>query len=404
MIPLRRRTVLRKIARRVLPAALRGGVGAGLQHARETRRIHGGTLSVPNVRRLANNLAVEFADRRQVTLALCKPQHAIFELTNHCNLRCPLCNTGGLREEFDHIERGMMSYETFVTGLNKLLPQLQEVLLYTWGEPFLNKDVFRCIEYARAQDLLVQISSNMILCDEEKSRRMIEAGLSRLIVSCDGLTQETYEAYRVRGDLARLIRNVDALVALKRRLGVRHPEITLQFIVFSHNEHEIEEFEQFWMARGADRVDFIRMSYMSKQGEDVARKRGMVPRDERYQPFHPYGQLKRCSDPYRHVSIDWNGDWYTCCFTPGERDYKFGNILKDSFWSVWNGPKYRYSRELIRTQQSCSDGPSTMCHDCTGVFPSPESKRYWNVAGGGGGCSTSRTGPRPLPVLKATGG
>lgn len=87
--------------------------------------------------------------------------------------------------------------------------------------------------------------------------------------------------------------------------------------------------------------------------------------------------LRSCPDLYNHVSIDWNGDWYTCCFPSGERIYRVGNIVSDDFRTIWNGEKYRYCRRLLRTGKSGVGYTETMCHDCTGVYPRSETRHYW---------------------------
>lgn len=306
-----------------------------------------------------------------------KPIHAIFEMTNACNLRCPLCNTGGLQQHFRHIDKGLMRFAVFKAGIDKLSPQIQTVLLYTWGEPLLNKELYRCIEYAYHQGVDTVISSNMMLYDEKLGEKLIHSGLTKMIVSCDGLTQESYERYRRGGDLNTVTENVENLLALRRRHSSVYPKVEMQFIVFQHNEHEMADYRRFWEMKGVDAVNFIRMSYMSQIGKAIAETEGYIPLNPDFQPYHPYGSMKQCSDLYFHVTIDWNGDWYTCCFPPGEDAFRLGNIATDDFWRIWNGERYRYFRRLLRDQRVGDTWYETMCHDCTGVYPNKNAKSYW---------------------------
>jgi radical SAM protein with 4Fe4S-binding SPASM domain len=332
-------------------------------------------------KRKLNRLLCALYAWRQADIARNKPFDAIFEMSSSCNLKCPLCNTGGLRNEFRHVERGAMKFSTFKAALDKLLPEIEHLTLYNWGEPFLNQDLFRCIEYATRREVTTQLSTNMMLLGIERAQKVIASGLTLMIVSCDGLTQETYGRYRAGASLEKLIAHVDELIALKRSLRSPLPRIRMQFIVFKHNEHEMDEFNRFWLTRGADDVDFIRMSFMSIPGEEIARKQGWIPDDPDYQPFHPYGTLKRCGYLYHHVTINYNGDWYTCCFPSGETDYRIGNLVTDDFWEVWNGEYYRYCRRLLREQRVPPGRFEAMCHDCTGVFPQREDvKRYWRTS------------------------
>jgi radical SAM protein with 4Fe4S-binding SPASM domain len=298
-------------------------------------------------------------------------------MSNLCNLQCPLCSTGGFKSDYTHVERGWMRFETFKIALDKLLPELETILLYNWGEPLLSKDVFRCIDYAARWNIKTYMSTNIMAYTEEMGRNLIQSGLTRLTVSCDGISQETYGRYRAGGDLKKVIASVEHLIAMKKKMLCSHPHIDMQFIVFKHNENEMKEFEKFWKNKGADSVSFIRMSYMSKQGMGLAKQLDFVPINPNYQPYHPYGKIKSCADLYYGLTLDWNGDWYSCCFPSGEKPFKVGNIITDNFWEIWNGPKYRYFRKLLKTHRILKESYETMCHDCVGVYPNQETLSYW---------------------------
>lgn len=328
--------------------------------------------------RIVNKILGKVSISLQTTKAYNKPVNAIFEMSNNCNLNCPLCNSGSLRRYYKHIQRGCMNFETFKAGLDKLLPELESILLYNWGEPLLNKELFICIEYANKNRVKTQLSTNMMLYTEEIGKKLVETELTKLIVSCDGISQETYEKYRQGGNLSKIIEGVDNLIEFKKILKVKTPLIEMQCIVFKFNENEMAEYEKFWKARGVDAVNFIRMSFMSKLGKDISQKLDYVPNNKEYQPYHPYGTLRKCDSLYNHVTIDWNGDWYTCCFPSGERKYRVGNLVSDNFWEVWNGEKYKYNRRLLKKQKSEGLYHETMCHDCTGIYPRKETNRYWN--------------------------
>lgn len=329
-------------------------------------------------KRELNRQLTEMSVHHQLPIVKNKPTYAIFEMSSTCNLACTLCNTGGLKKHFSYVRRGVMPFEIFKAGLDKLLPEIESLLLYNWGEPFINTELFDCIEYATRHYVHTQLSTNMMLYTEEIGNKLIQSGLSKLIVSCDGLDQETYEAYRKGGSLQKVINCVDNLILQKRSTGATLPVIEIQFIVFRHNENQLQEFEVFWKSRGVDAVTFIQMSYMSKHGQELAERLGFVPNRPDYQPYHPYGTMKRCADFYNQVSIDWNGDWYTCCFPSGMPEYRVGNIVCDDFWSTWNNEKYRYCRDLVRNQKSGEGYCETMCHDCVGIFPRSDTRRYWH--------------------------
>ena len=77
-------------------------------------------------------------------------------------------------------------------------------------------------------------------------------GLDQIYISFDGLDQETYEKYRVRGSFERVVEGVKSLLAQRAALGRSNPIVELQFLVMKHNEHQIGEFRRMAQDLGAD--------------------------------------------------------------------------------------------------------------------------------------------------------
>jgi hypothetical protein len=60
-----------------------------------------------------------------------------------------------------------------------------------------------------------------------------------MVLSIDGATQAIYGRFRRNGDLDLVYRNIQRLVAAKRKLGKHTPVLTWNFLAFEHNSHEI---------------------------------------------------------------------------------------------------------------------------------------------------------------------
>ncbi len=58
--------------------------------------------------------------------------------------------------------------------------------------------------------------------------------------SIDGVTQETYAAYRRKGDVRRVLETIRRLNDHKRRWKTEYPRLTWQMVWFEHNAHEID--------------------------------------------------------------------------------------------------------------------------------------------------------------------
>jgi MoaA/NifB/PqqE/SkfB family radical SAM enzyme len=61
-------------------------------------------------------------------------------------------------------------------------------------------------------------STNAHYLTDAMSKKTIESGLDRLIISIDGTTQETYQSYRVGGQLDKVIEGAKNIVHWKKEM------------------------------------------------------------------------------------------------------------------------------------------------------------------------------------------
>src|SRR3989344_4437833 len=186
--------------------------------------------------RLSNlvKTAVNYGLKRQVIDSY--PPRLFIDPVNACVLHCPLCPTGK-GEKGRAI--GNMKFTDFQKILDEVGPYLYELDLYNWGEPFLNKDIWEMIAYARKKGVKVRISSNMNYWKEGFAENIVDSGLDQLIVSCDGTDQKSYAKYRIGGDFGKVMAHVKQVAMAKKRLGRKNPKLIWQFLVMRQNEHQV---------------------------------------------------------------------------------------------------------------------------------------------------------------------
>ncbi|MCX5713912.1 MAG: radical SAM protein, partial [Candidatus Omnitrophica bacterium] len=205
--------------------------------------------------------------------------------TNICNLRCPFCPTG-----FGNIKRpkGMMNKEQFKKIMDILGPHLLHIDMQNWGEPLLNNDIYKMISYAKKFDIHVTLSTNFQNFNEISAEDMINSRLDRLILSIDGASQETYERYRRGGSFTKAIENIKTLVRKKKELNSRLPTVIWQFLVFRHNEHEIDIARKMGRELGVDDVG-INSAFIAA---DSVEYKDWVPLDPQYSRYDLSGDTK----------------------------------------------------------------------------------------------------------------
>src|SRR6187551_977245 len=179
------------------------------------------------------------------------PVSISFEPTTSCNLRCPECPSG-LRS-FTR-PTGMLQKDFFSETIDQLHKDLLYLVFYFQGEPYLNPSFLDMVKYASTKKIYTATSTNAHYLTDINSKRTIASGLDRLIISIDGTTQETYQQYRVGGNLEKVLEGATNIVKWKKELKSKTPFIIFQFLVVRHNEHQIEEIKQLANQVGVDQV------------------------------------------------------------------------------------------------------------------------------------------------------
>ncbi|KPA17014.1 radical SAM protein, partial [Candidatus Magnetomorum sp. HK-1] len=275
-------------------------------------------------------------DKNQI-MKLPDPQIFAIETILGCDLKCPECAVGG---DFITRNKKSMSFENFKIIADKIRPYCQYLYLHIWGEPILNKNIFKMIEYA-APFTKTNISTNGQSVSEEKAVLLIKSGVSDIIVSIDGLTQQVYEKYRVGGNLNKATSTLKMLQHFNMKYG-KKVNITPQFIVMKHNYHEIESFKQFCGSLGLTplfKAPYIRHVQSQFSFSD----------DKRFQrPSYPdIHSLKAgmcgCKSVQNVFNILLDGSVVACCHDYDKFTF-FGNIFNKNVRQIWNSEKFRNFR------------------------------------------------------------
>ena len=102
-----------------------------------------------NIRKIFNAFLVYLSYLLSVVFKFCKrfgfPISISIEPSSVCNLKCPECPTG-----LDELTRfkGHIDFNLYKKIVDELSPYLMNLTLYFQGEPFLNKEIFKLIEYS----------------------------------------------------------------------------------------------------------------------------------------------------------------------------------------------------------------------------------------------------------------
>ena len=300
-------------------------------------------------RKIFNLLRVEVQLRMGRTKVWGYPFEWEIDTTNICQLKCPLCHTG---LDTVHREKGVMHFDVFKDTIDQIKNHCIWLSLYSWGEPFLNKDIDKYVAYAHDANIATLMSSNLNKpLTPQMAEDLIRSGLDVLIISLDGTTQDVYEIYRVGGHLNRVMDNIKLLVEKRRELGSKTPYFEWQFIVMRQNEAQIPEAKRIGTELGIDNIIFKRVDFPHGE-EDTEVARQWLPVGEgwndRENPFEkPYQENgDRCWRLWRSAVVNWNGGYAPCCYLTDAAD-DFGDVNTHSVKEIWNNEHYLAARKLF---------------------------------------------------------
>jgi hypothetical protein len=124
------------------------------------------------------------------------------------------------------------------------LPDLEKILFYNFGEPFLHPDAIPFLRYVRRSrpEVIIHTNTNGIPLNSEKINTIAqEALLDRIVFSIDGATEESYTHYRVGGEFERALDNMKQMAEAVRREGNEKTiEIEWNYILFEWNDSDEE--------------------------------------------------------------------------------------------------------------------------------------------------------------------
>jgi radical SAM protein with 4Fe4S-binding SPASM domain len=290
-----------------------------------------------------------------------KPYTVSIEPTTSCNLRCPECPSGLRKFTRD---TGNISLELYQDIIDQFYKDLVYLILYFQGEPYLHPLFFKMVEYARERKIYTATSTNAHFLTDQLARRTVESGLDRLIISLDGLDQQTYEKYRVGGSFDKVMEGTRNLVKWKKELHLKTPYIILQFIVFRTNEHQVEEVKELARELGVDKLELKTAQVYDYEGGNP-----LIPENERFSRYKriPGGKFKinnpinnHCLRMWCGCVITWDGLVVPCCFDK-DAEYRMGDLKKQSFKEIWRGKAYEEFRKRLFSERKEID----ICRNCT---------------------------------------
>lgn len=278
------------------------------------------------------------------------PLFVELEVTNRCNLDCIFC----LHQRIE--DMGNMPFATFKKIIDETSEHGAALRIHGWGEPLAHKDAVKQVRYAQQKGVPTKLFTNGILLTEKSMLGFIEAGLTELQFSMQGLNKQQYEAMRVKARYEDFRAKVLLAHEIRTREGSARPYISILTSIINSDldTATIDGFKAEWLPY----VDKLAVDYTMF---DFVKDSGRV---KQYLPFQRSGKEYRpCVDTLLKITIHWNGDIKVCNNDYASLpEYTLGNILDMTLHEAWHSEKMSRHRQLV--VRDLAHARLQLCKDC----------------------------------------
>jgi len=299
------------------------------------------------------------------------PANAQIEITNLCNLDCPMCFKNFIKVPPKH-----MDFEVFKQVVDKLIG-VRLITLCGYGETMCYPKIFEAIRYCKERGFEVELTSNATLLDDStKLKGLISSGLDSVTFSFESISRINPYCH----DNISASENVKELIKTKRDLASPTPEITLQTLMMKGKEADLFELIRWGAENGVDRINVARFEQFNtlkhiekpnlkeekKLFKEFSRLRKKLKiridclQDQFYTGIKGFlynglkyftAMDKNCIRLYDFIYINVDGDVRPCCALV---ECKMDSLLNRGLNEIWTSKRYNNFRKSYKNVGWCS--------------------------------------------------
>jgi MoaA/NifB/PqqE/SkfB family radical SAM enzyme len=181
----------------------------------------------------------------------------LWEITNQCNYNCKYCI---FSSEFYHDDRELTTDECKKV-IDYLVDRNFRYLKVSGGEPFVRKDITEILKYAVDKNMVVDVSTNASLINDNIIEKLKEIKLKMIHISMDGFNKETQELVRGNNTFERTINGIKRLndIGIYLRIGT---------VIYNGNEYNLEDLVKFAVSLKVNEIIFSIMEPVGRMLND----------------------------------------------------------------------------------------------------------------------------------------
>ena len=270
------------------------------------------------------------------------PYVVFIDPSSACNFQCTFCPTGD-RELIRSIGRyqgrlALADYEKVIGDIAEFDDRLKVLRLYKDGEPLLNKNLPTMIRMAKDAGIAdcIDTTSNGYLLNGEVGEKLVKAGLDRINISIDGMSEEQFLSFtKTKVDFDQFVANIrDFYSAVSSQCDVV-VKTTSEIIGTDYHDKFYDTFGDH-----CDRI-FVENASPCWPDFDVEQRLDINITTGLY--GNEIEDVQTC--PYLFYSISVNSDMaVSACFVDWSRGLIVGSLKERSLKEIWTGPELQAHR------------------------------------------------------------
>lgn len=246
-------------------------------------------------------------------------------------------------------------YKKIIDDICKFEDKVKVIRLYKDGEPLLNKYFPDMVRYAKESGCCdrVDTTTNASLLTQEKAIQVAEAGLDRINISIEGVTEKQYldfSGYRLKSfqDI------VDNVAGFYKHKG------NCEMIVKINGDTLSEDDKKKFVDTFGPIADGIYVEHIMACWPEFELRGGL----EVNSSYGIYGQeieeQQVCPYPFYSISVNSDG-LVSLCFIDWGKKLVIGDLNSESIVDIWKGDKLKEYRLMFLNKQRLSH---PVCGSC----------------------------------------
>ena len=283
------------------------------------------------------------------------PITVVLELVNRCDLQCVMCYQGFRNDA----EKFTVDEEVLDKIFDDFKKNKLSALMLTASEPLLYKQIDKVLKRAKDAEIMdIFLFTNGTLLNEKNSEMILNSSITRLFISIDAATEETYNKVRIpvskrlleKNRLEKLEANVKKFIEMRDLRKQSLPLTRVSFVALEENKHEVKMFQNKWK-NIVDSVEIQRETSIEIYDKLKNLNKNEFVKNNNKVKYN-------CNKPWGDMAIYSDGKVGPCCNLVG-RKTPIGNIKNNSISEIWNGDKMNLIRDGF-----INNNPNDVCKLC----------------------------------------